>query len=66
MLRKEFMQMLHDRVTLAMMAAIPLTQLVLFGHALACKIFLILMAQSWLRGIQAERITLACSRSFPF
>jgi len=34
MLRKEFVQMLRDRVTLAMMAAIPLTQLVLFGYAI--------------------------------
>src|SRR6516165_2407664 len=34
MLRKEFVQILRDRVTLAMMAAIPLTQLVLFGYAI--------------------------------
>ena len=34
MLRKEFVQMRRDRVTLAMMAAIPLTQLVLFGYAI--------------------------------
>ncbi|HLN09304.1 MAG TPA: ABC transporter permease [Xanthobacteraceae bacterium] len=34
MLRKEFLQLLRDRVSLAMIIAIPLTQLVLFGYAI--------------------------------
>jgi ABC-2 type transport system permease protein len=34
MLRKEFLQLRRDRVTLATMISIPLLQLVMFGYAI--------------------------------
>jgi len=34
MMRKEFLQLLRDRVTMATMVTVPLTQLVLFGYAI--------------------------------
>src|SRR5918997_331367 len=38
MLRKEFIQMRRDRLTLAMMVALPAVQLVLFGFAIRTEV----------------------------
>src|SRR5688572_13847664 len=38
MLRKEFIQMRRDRLTLAMMLGIPMVQLMLFGYAIRTEV----------------------------
>jgi ABC-2 type transport system permease protein len=38
MLRKEFLQMRRDRLTLAMMVALPAVQLILFGYAIRTEV----------------------------